>query len=369
MKKIGLIINPISGMGGAVGLKGTDGKEILAKAISLGAKPVAFKKAETFLKYLKHLKNRIELLVGFNMMGENEAKKIGYEYKVLGKPKEFTTSQETKEIVKLMLKNKVELIVFCGGDGTARDIMDITDMKCPILGIPTGVKMHSSVFAVNAESGAKIIEYYILGSVFFKESEVMDIDEKAFRQGKISAKLYGYVIIPYVGELIQNIKIASPIVRSELENQAAIALYVIEELLKPNMTFILGPGSTTRVIADLLEEKKTLLGVDLLRNKKIIYNDVNEKQILANITLENAKIIITPIGGQGFIFGRGNQQISSSVIKKVRKENIIVLATKSKLRDIKVLRVDTGDQELDNDFLGKISVIIDYKERCLMPIK
>ena len=158
----------------------------------------------------------------------------------------------------------------------------------------------------------------------------------------MSAELYGYLLSPFEPHLIQGNKMASPMTENEVENQAAIAIYIIEEM-KPQTLYIVGPGTTTRTIADLLDQKKTLLGVDLFLNKKIIAKDVNEKQILQAINGKATKIIVTPIGGQGFIFGRGNQQISAKVIRQVGLDNIVVVATKSKLDRLKSLRVDTGD--------------------------
>jgi len=194
-----------------------------------------------------------------------------------------------------------------------------------------------------------------------RESEVMDVDEKAFREGRLSAELYGYVLTPYEPHLIQANKLASPMTESELRNQAAIAVYVIENM-KSEVIYIIGPGTTTRTIGDLLDAKKTLLGVDLFCNKKIIESDVNEQQIIDAIRGKAAQIIVTFIGGQGFIFGRGNQQISAKVIRQVGIDNIVVVATASKLRSLKSLRVDTGDSDLDGAFrTRKIKVIADYK--------
>jgi predicted polyphosphate/ATP-dependent NAD kinase len=154
---------------------------------------------------------------------------------------------------------------------------------------------------------------------------------------------------------------ASPMTENEVENQAAIAIYIIEEM-KTEVIYIVGPGTTTRTIGDLLDQKKTLLGVDIFQGKKIVAKDVNEKQILQTINGKATKIIVTPIGGQGFIFGRGNQQISSKVIRQVGLENIAVVATKSKLDRLDSLRVDTGDPELDEHFRARvIRVIVDYK--------
>jgi predicted polyphosphate/ATP-dependent NAD kinase len=240
--------------------------------------------------------------------------------------------------------------------------------RIPSLGVPTGVKMHSAVFAVDPRAAARIAIRFLLGELQLFEAEVMDVHEEAFRAGRVSAELYGYLLVPYEQYLIQTAKIASPMTESELRNQAAIAIHIIESM-GPDVLYILGPGTTTRTIGDLLDTKKTLLGVDLFLNKTMIANDVNEKQILEAARGRKAAIIVTPIGGQGFIFGRGNQQISSKVIHKVGLDNILVIASESKLRNLRNLRVDTGDIALDEAFRKrKLTVVADYKTEYLVPV-
>jgi predicted polyphosphate/ATP-dependent NAD kinase len=361
IKTLGFIINPIAGMGGAVGLKGTDGKVILNEAIALGAKPVASERAETFFAELGSVKPTPKLIVGAGSMGEREAEKCGFPCKVIGEAKKETTFEDTQNIAKAIVEAGADLLVFCGGDGTSRDILKAIDMKLPVLGVPTGVKMHGGIFAVSPQAAARVTIQYLTGGLPLKEAEVMDVDEKAFRQGRLSAELYGYMLTPYEPHLIQGNKMASPITEREVENQAAIAIYMIEQM-EPEIIYIVGPGTTTRTIADLLDQKKTLLGVDLYLNKKIISRDVNEKQILQAINGKKVRIIVTPIGGQGFIFGRGNQQISAKVIRRVGLGNIIVIATKGKLDRLASLRVDTGDTILDGELKKRrIRVITDYK--------
>ena len=368
MKKIGFIVNPVAGMGGAVGLKGTDGEETLKKAIALGAKPIAPIRAEIFLSHLKEMNCEFCLFAAAGKMGELEAKETGFNCISVGQFKEKTSPSDTKASAELMINEGVDLLVFCGGDGTARDLMDVVGFKLPVLGVPTGVKMHSAVFAVNPEAAARIAARFLSEGLPLREAEVMDVDEEAFRQGRLSAKLYGYMLVPYEAEYVQSVKMPSSQSEDELRNQAAIAVYFIEKILQPDIIYILGPGTTTRTIADLLDQKKTLLGVDLLLNNKILARDVNEKEILRHIKDRKARIVVTPIGGQGFIFGRGNQQISPEVIRKVGKENIIVIATKNKLRKIRSLRVDTGDVELDRELRGNIEVIIDYNQTAVAPV-
>jgi predicted polyphosphate/ATP-dependent NAD kinase len=367
---IGLIVNPVAGMGGAVGLKGTDGQAILNKARSLGAKPSAPAKAKAFLSDLNLAEDCVHLVVGAGNMGEDESKSLRLNVSVLGERKEETSAEDTREIAAKMRQIGVTLIVFCGGDGTARDILQAVGTAIPVLGVPTGVKMHSAVFAVNPQAAARVVLRYIAGELPLREAEVMDVDEEAFRSGHLSAELFGYVLTPYEPHLIQANKLATPITESELRNQAAVAIFVIENM-KPDFIYIIGPGTTTRIIGDLLDAKKTLLGVDLFCDKKLVASDVNEKRILEAIRGKIARIIVTPIGGQGFIFGRGNQQISPEVIRQVGSDNIIVVATESKLGSLRgSLKVDTGDSGLDEDLRArKQRVIADYGVEYLVSIE
>jgi predicted polyphosphate/ATP-dependent NAD kinase len=368
-KTLGLIVNPVAGMGGAVGLKGTDGGAILKKAVSLGAKPIAPTRAMSFLSELKFAKGKIRLIVGAGTMGEKEAASCGFACTVFGKKKKETTAEDTRQIAREIADAKVDLLAFCGGDGTARNILEAINFDIPVLGVPTGVKMHSSVFAVDPKAAAKIALGFLWGELPLREAEVMDVDENAFREGRVSSRLYGYVLSPYEPYLIQGAKMASPMTESELRNQAAIAIYIIETM-KPDLIYIVGPGTTTRTIGDLLDAKKTLLGVDIFCNKKIVTCDVNEKQILEKIQGKTAQIIVTPIGGQGFIFGRGNQQISPDVIRRVGLDNIVVIATESKLRNLKSLRVDTGDPNLDDALRARqLKVVTDYKTEYAMRVE
>lgn len=368
-KTLGLIVNPVAGMGGAVGLKGTDGKTVLKQAVSLGAKPIAPTRAEFFLSALKFAKSKIRLIVGAGNMGEEEAANCGFACTVLGKRKKETTAEDTKYVARKIVAAKASLLVFCGGDGTARNILEAIGTRVPVLGVPTGVKMHSSVFAVTPSAAAKITLGFLWEELSLREAEVMDVDEDAFREGRVSSRLYGYLLTPYEPYLIQGAKIASSMTEGELRNQAAIAIYTIENM-KPDIVYIVGPGTTTRTIGDLLDAKKTLLGVDLFFNKKIVASDVNEKQILATISGKRAQIIVTPIGGQGFIFGRGNQQISPEVIRRVGLDNIVVVATAGKLRSLKSLRVDTGDPSVDEAFRARgVKVVADYKVEYLAHVE
>ncbi|MEM1573845.1 MAG: ATP-NAD kinase family protein [Candidatus Methanomethylicaceae archaeon] len=359
IRKIGFIVNPIAGMGGSVGLKGTDGEEILEKAIKLGAKKVALKRAEEFLNSLGTLANTIEFWTCPGEMGEEILKKLNIKYNVIPGRIGKTTAEDTKKAAKYMLNLGVSIIVFCGGDGTARDILDAINTSIPVIGIPAGVKMQSGVFAITPKAAAELLIKYLWDEVSLKEVEVADVDEEAFRLGRLSAKLYGYLLTPYEPNYIQGMKTPTPIKDDVLENMKAIAKWIVDNM-EEDVIYILGPGTTVKSILEILGLNGTLLGVDLIMNKKIIKLDANEMDIIQCIKGKKAKIIVSPIGNQGFIFGRGNQQISPEVIKIVGKENIIVISTREKLKDINVLRVDTGDLEVDNMLRGSIKVLIDY---------
>jgi len=369
--KLGFIVNPIAGMGGRVGLKGTDG--VLEKAIALGAKPVAPARAIEFLGKLKAAELPVELVTCPRVMGENEAKIASFPAKILPMSlKSETTAEDTKAAVKQIIASRADLIVFVGGDGTARDIYDALQAEngIPVLGVPSGVKMYSGIFAVNPSEAVEVVKAFVEETAQIADFEIMDADESAIRRDYFSIRLHGFLKGPFVPMSISGSKQLSPETSDEHENQMAIARFIVEEM-DPKGTYILGPGTTVRCVADLLEVEKTLLGVDIYRNKSIV-KDVNEKKTIEEIRdFQNTRIVVSPIGRQGILLGRGNQQISPKIIRKVGKERIIVAATTRKLRNIdgSVLRVDTGDPEVDKMLGGYIRVVTDYREWRLTPVK
>jgi len=371
--KLGFIVNPIAGMGGRVGLKGTDG--VLKEAIARGAEPVAPKRAMEFLQKLREnmVEASVEILTCPGMMGEEEARTASIPVRVLSMElgKE-TTAEDTKTAVKLMVKARVDLIVFVGGDGTAKDIFDALQNygEVSVLGVPSGVKMYSGIFAVNPSDAVYVVFAFARNQAEITEFEVMDADEKAIRSDTFAVKLYGYLKGPFLPMRIQGSKQVSPATVDEKENQTAIARFIIEEM-QPKATYILGPGTTVKHIAELLGVRKTLLGVDIYKKGKVTL-DVDEKRILDEVEdWQKAWIVLSPIGHQGILLGRGNQQISPKIIERVGKRRIIIAATKSKLQNIdgSVLRVDTGDVEVDRMLKGYIRVVTDYREWRLMPVQ
>ncbi len=371
--QLGFIVNPIAGMGGRVGLKGTD--NVLKEAIARGGKPIAPERATEFLQKLKEnmTGKPMKILTCPGIMGEEEGKAASLPVQVLHMEiGEKTTAEDTKTAVKLMVKTRVDLIIFVGGDGTAKDIFDAMRScdRVPVLGVPSGVKMYSGVFAVNPLDAVDVVLAFARNQAEIAEFEIMDADEKAIRSDAFVVKLNGFLKGPFLPMRIQGSKQISPETVDEKENQTAIVRFIIEEM-QMEATYILGPGTTVKRIAELLGVEKTVLGVDIYKKGKVIL-DVNEQRILAEVEdWQNTWIVLSPIGRQGILLGRGNQQISPAVIKRVGKQRIIVAATKGKLQSIDggVLRVDTGDIEADKTLRGYIRVITDYREWRLMPVQ
>ena len=366
-KKIGLIVNPIAGMGGTVGLKGTDG-EIFREAEKMGAKPVTPIRASELLVNIRN-KKQIALYVAPGKMGAEIVKNLGFDFKIVGEIDPETTAEDTKRIAKQMLEQNIDLLIFCGGDGTARDIFDSIGLDKPVVALPAGVKMFSSIFAINPRAAAEIVDKFIEGKIETQEKEVLDIDEELFRRDILQAKLYGYLKVPKIMSLIQAGKTGSGSGRTIEENKQEIAQFIIENM-RDDILYLLGPGTTIKTITDQLHLPKTLLGIDGIYNKEIVGKDLNEKGILELMDkFEKVEIIISPIGGQGFIFGRGNKQITPKILQKVGKNNIKIIATREKMRELNVLRVDTGDLEIDNMFKGFGKVITGYKEELIVKIE
>ena len=366
MRTIGLIVNPVAGMGGSVGLKGTDG-EMHAKALELGAEPVSPARTREFLSHLS-CRDEIRLLVAPGPMGADHAEAAGLSFEIIGTLAGHSGSQDTKAIACEMLDAGAELIAFAGGDGTARDIADAIGARAPVVAIPSGVKIYSAVFAYSPRAAAELIDAFVDGADVTEE-EVLDVDEDAFRAGTVDSRHYGFLLVPEVGRLIQAGKEASGTSASTVEAKQEIAAAVIEAM-QPQTLYLLGPGTTVRAIADELGIEKTLLGVDAVADGALAGSDLNEHAILELLDrYRQAAIIVTPLGGNGFIFGRGNKQFTPQVLRRVGLDKITVIANRDKLLGFSCLRVDTGDAELDEDLAGYIDVIVGRDHRKVMPVQ
>jgi len=378
-KRLGLIVNPVAGIGGRVGLKGSDGTEIQKKARELGAVPEALNRAVEALERIKPVGD-LQIITYPGEMGEDAARASGFVPTIIGSiERGETTAEDTRNAARDMQRLEVDLVLFAGGDGTARDVYsaigegsDVADGYIRrirlVLGIPAGVKIHSAVFATNPRSAGDLALLALQGRASGRrEAEVMDIDEEAFRQGIVAARLYGYLNIPFQRRLVQGLKTASD--PGEKVATEAIAWEVVDGMDDDGYRYlyIIGPGTTTRAIASRLGVPKTLLGVDVVQQGRLAAADANESQLLALLEECLAKIVVTPIGGQGYIFGRGNQQISPRVIRKVGKEHVIVVSTAAKIQALggRPLLVDTGDREVDRMLSGYIRVVTGYREQAV----
>ena len=362
--RVGFVVNPIAGMGGSVGLKGTDGDEILREAVSRGARRTSPMRASEALKGLNAA--GFEFITCAGEMGQEELEEAGISYRVVFVPREHTDRRDTVDAVEAFVREVASMILFAGGDGTARDILAVVDKRVPQIGIPTGVKMQSGVFA-NTPADVAHLLYSFAESGLTKEAEVMDVDEESYRNGVLQARLYGYALVPDDAPHMQSSK---TVYHSGSADEEAEELgQYIAETMERGVAYILGPGSTTAAVTRALGQEKTLLGVDVLIDGRTVVGDASEDGLLDLLgRRRDARIVVTPIGAQGFFLGRGNQQISPDVVKAVGPANVIVIATPTKLMHTPVLRVDTGDPSLDAAFRGTIKVVTGYRRRKLVPV-
>ena len=363
---LGLIVNPIAGMGGSVGLKGTDTAAILSEARARGAVPQAAGRAKVVLDALAGARPGLELLAAPGAMGERIARDAGLRPTVVGRPAVGETSgADTRAAVKAMAAAGARLILFAGGDGTARDMAAALDDRVPVIGVPAGVKMHSAVYATSPRAAADLALRALTQDVEARPREVMDIDEKAFRAGAVSARLYSYLSVPYAPHLMQGVKAGG--VSGDREALAGIAAEITGRM-EAGRLYILGPGTTTRAVAQALGLPKTLLGVDLVRDGALLAADVTEADILRALAESRpGAVVVTPIGGQGHFLGRGNQQIGARVVRAVGLDRLFVAATPEKLASLGggTLHVDTGDPALDRALAGWRRVITGYRSEAV----
>ena len=358
MLTIGFLVNPIAGMGGAVGLKGTDGQ--LSEAIRRGARPESGKRALLALRRLEGFPLRYLTCSG--AMGEDLLMAAGITtFEVIYPAPEITSSEDTRKACRVFESEGVGLILFCGGDGTARDVYDSVLDRIPIIGIPAGVKMYSAVFALTPEAAAEIVSHSVSSLPHLRDAEIVDVDEEAYRHGELRTRLHGYAKSPYQPGLIQGTKQVWED-QDEERAKAGIGRFLADVILgTPEILYLLGPGSTTGVIARELGVEKTLLGFDAVRQGKLVGSDLNERGILELLSGEKkCRLVISIIGAQGSVIGRGTQQVSPEVLRKIGTENVIVVATPHKLSETPLLFFDTGNTELDEAFGDYVSVISGY---------
>ena len=366
--RIGLLVNPIAGMGGSVGLQGTDGN-LAEKARALGAHPLAQDKAVAALQPLRRVPD-IEIVTAPGNMGENAARAAGFAPSLLAMPRSDVTSGATtlraaQELVRL----GVDLLMFAGGDGTARDILPALPVSTPLLGIPAGVKMHSAVFAATPRTAGDVARCFLDSRdriSLLGDAEIMDRDPtEADRQ---SPRLYGFARTPRISFLVAQAKSAGlPGENAALDSAALWAAGVVRDA----SISLIGPGSTMQRVKAVLGVKGSFTGVDVVSRGQLLAADANEEKILALIADRPARILVSVVGGQGFLFGRGNQQLSARVIRHVGLENIVVVASLEKLAGLPAqgLLVDTGDAALDEQLSGFRHVVVGEGRTVVFPVR
>lgn len=353
--RIGLVVNPIAGMGGRVGLKGTDGVATLERARHFGGHSEAVDRATRALQTLRTHVPNMTVVTWPERMGESSARAAGLNVEVLGRaiPTE-TTSADTRLAGQEILASGVECLLFVGGDGTARDIMGAIHSQLPVIGVPAGSKMHSGVYAVSPRAAGELAATFVTTPAYAptRDAEVMDVNEDDFRNDVLSVSLFGYLTVPFKRQLLQGAKGLT----HGIQDAAAIEAIArgLVEGLRPGRLYLFGAGTATKGVFTKLGLHKTLLGIDAVLDGKLVGSDLSEAGLLELVSRHQASIVVSVIGNQGFIFGRGNQQFSPEVIRQVGLDNIIVVATPEKLLALgeRPLLVDTGVSHLDSEFTG-----------------
>lgn len=372
--RLGLIVNPIAGMGGTVGLKGTDGR-LAAAARSLGATPLAGGRALTALSQLAIGVDKLSVLTCSGAMGADAVRQCGLDASILYRVADRATrADDSRAGAARIIEERPDLLLFVGGDGTARDLLEVVGSKIPLLGVPSGVKMHSAVFAATARAAGEVVRNFLVAGdrqALLRDAEVMDREIVTAGTGgyaeQLSPRLYGMVRTPSLSFLVPGAKSAS-----RLTDQAALAGAVrrVADQLGDERISLLGPGSTMQLLKRRCGFEGTPLGVDAVANGRRLALDLNERRILDLIQDRPARIVVSVVGGQGFLFGRGNQQLSSRVIRAVGIDGIVVVSSLEKLSSLPggCLLVDSGDERLDELLAGHIEVRTGALRTTFMPV-
>jgi predicted polyphosphate/ATP-dependent NAD kinase len=365
---IGFVINPLAGIGGSVALKGSDGADTVEQALAKGGALKAQQRGAITLEKIISVKDEIQFICFDGSMGAELLAQLDLRFEVVGKTAALTTSPtDTVNAISAFIAHGVDLILFVGGDGTARDIYSAIDQSTPVLGIPSGVKMHSGVFALSPSTAGEIIRLLITGAmVSVSFQEVRDIDEAAYRQERVMSRYFGEMLVPDMPRYLQATKVSG--VEVEELVVADIAADLVNDI-DNNGLYLVGAGTTAASFMNELSLPNSLLGIDVVMAGQLLLADATEQQLLEQLQIHSGdiKLVISVTGGQGFLFGRGNQQLSPAVIRAVGVDNLMILATKSKLKALagRPLLVDTGDRSLDLELAGLYQVVTGYHDRVL----
>jgi predicted polyphosphate/ATP-dependent NAD kinase len=349
-----MILNPIAGLGGSVGLKGSDSPELQAEALRRGAQPLAQKRARGFLTALQHE-------VGADAVHWFANEQVAVLLRDCGFKKVevlLRAQAEPNDTVALVAKyqQRVDCVVFVGGDGTARDVLSVCESSMPCLGVPAGVKMHSGVFAVSPQAAGKVMAQLVTGGMIAPNARAV----RDWDGGEIVS--YGEMRVPEAGGWIQQTKSAGR------ENETLAVDEIVAELQEQVLQqrpLVIGPGGTTYQIKSVLNSGATLRGFD-------IYTDAGCKLDATEDDLRklpsSTQFVISFADVQGFLFGRGNQQMSANVLRDLDPHSqLIIVATRTKLNSLdgRPLLIDSGDIELDSRLAGLYEIVTGYEDRLL----
>lgn len=370
-RRLGIIVNPLAGIGGSVALKGSDGPETVAAAQARGAVPQAAQRASRALRTLAETVGPIELLTAPGAMGAEVATKAGLRARTTGQMTGTVTSAaDTRAAAAAMCTAGIDLLLFAGGDGTARDIHDVTGDQVPLLGIPAGVKMHSGVFAASPEAAGRGGAAFVTDGprIRLRQAEIADADEQALRAGRVASVLYGSAPVPDLPRVMLPAKAAS---RTHPEAALEALCQAVAAAMEPDCLYLIGPGTTTSLVLTALRQTGTLLGIDAVRNGRVVDRDLTEAEILSWIEgSDSARLILGLVGGQGSLLGRGNKQLGPAVLRRFAPERITILSSTEKLLALNppTLWVDTGDPELDARLSGYVRVDVGPRRQIVMKV-
>ena len=377
MVRLGLLVNPDAGLGGRLGLKGSDGQAEIAR--SRGAQDRSGPRMRAMLDHLitisKENLDGIQWYVSKGRMGTDWISPAISSLEIIHSSSSSTDAKDTSQLVGSMIGSDIDLLVYAGGDGTTRDVVaalsEYGRPELPIIGVPTGVKMHSGCFASSPKAAAEVLSAWLEGDLLLSSTEVLDLDEDLYRKGKWVVKLYAEAITPASPRWMQGSKMRVE-ASGEEEIIQGLADHVRETLFDDRMMIVWGSGGTLRTIGGILGFELNTLGIDITVGGNIIGSDLDENEILSALKEHQGDVILllSPMGGQGFLIGRGNLQLSPDVLKIIGVNRVLGIVTPAKMLTLRSLRIETGDSEMDQRFSDKkyLKVLQGYRTTRVLKV-